>query len=120
MKTLKNRLIPKITMFFGIVILKIGINLGIRAIFLILPRTISSSFCHMADQRNSLSNNDVHMTLCLENGQIFAATYGGGMTEIINTETEKITFAASIYIMLHVWHHWQVIKMLRSGFLRRE
>ena len=31
-------------MFFGIVILKIGINLGIRAIFLILPRTISSSF----------------------------------------------------------------------------
>ena len=32
----------------------------------------------------------------------------------------KITFAASISIMLHVWHHWQVIKMLRSGFLRRE
>lgn len=57
------------------------------------PEEISfSSFCHMADQRNSLSNNDVHMTLCLENGQIFAATYGGGMTEIINTETEKITF----------------------------
>lgn len=32
----------------------------------------------------------------------------------------KTTFAASISIMRHVWHHWQVIKMLRSGFLRRE
>lgn len=57
------------------------------------PEEISfSSFCHVADQKNVLSNNDVHMTLCLENGQIFAATYGGGMTEILNTETEIVAF----------------------------
>ena len=35
---------PKIHYVFWIVIPKIGINLGIRVMFLILPRTISSSF----------------------------------------------------------------------------
>lgn len=36
---------------------------------------------------NSLSNNDVQMIKCMVNGKIFAITYGGGLNELIPTDT---------------------------------
>ena len=40
---------------------------------------------------NSLSNNDVQMVKCMNNGKIFAITYGGGLNELIPTGSNSFT-----------------------------
>lgn len=40
------------------------------------------SICREQGNVNSLSNNDVQMIQCMDNGNIFAITYGGGLNEL--------------------------------------
>ena len=43
------------------------------------------TICREQSNVNSLSNNDVQMVKCMNNGKIFAITYGGGLNELIRT-----------------------------------
>lgn len=43
--------------------------------------------CREQGNVNSLSNNDVQMIKCMDNGKIFAITYGGGLNELVPTGT---------------------------------
>lgn len=43
------------------------------------------SVCREQGNVNSLSNNDVQMIKCMNDGKIFAITYGGGLNELIST-----------------------------------
>ena len=40
------------------------------------------SICREQGNVNSLSNNDVQMIQCMDNGKVFAITYGGGLNEL--------------------------------------
>lgn len=40
------------------------------------------SICREQGNTNSLSNNDVQMIKCMDNGKVFAITYGGGLNEL--------------------------------------
>ncbi|WP_321518102.1 two-component regulator propeller domain-containing protein [uncultured Bacteroides sp.] len=49
------------------------------------------SICREQSNVNSLSNNDVQMVKCMNNGNIFAITYGGGLNELIPTGSNSFT-----------------------------
>lgn len=43
------------------------------------------SICREQGNIHSLSNNDVQMIKCMEDGKVFAITYGGGLNELLST-----------------------------------
>ncbi|WP_455664202.1 two-component regulator propeller domain-containing protein [Phocaeicola sp.] len=47
------------------------------------------SICREQGNVNSLSNNDVQMIKCMDNGKIFAITYGGGLNELLPVGTNS-------------------------------
>lgn len=47
---------------------------------------------HITGDSVSLSNNDVHMVQCLKDGQLFAATFGGGLKKLIGVKSGKAIF----------------------------
>ncbi|WP_321424075.1 two-component regulator propeller domain-containing protein [uncultured Bacteroides sp.] len=49
------------------------------------------TICREQSNVNSLSNNDVQMVKCMNNGNIFAITYGGGLNELIPTGSNSFT-----------------------------
>lgn len=46
----------------------------------------------ISKDNTSLSNNDVHMIKCLQDGRIFAATFGGGLDELVEFKSDKAVF----------------------------
>lgn len=46
----------------------------------------------VSKDNTSLSNNDVHMIKCLPSGRIFAATFGGGLDELVEFKSDKAVF----------------------------
>lgn len=51
-----------------------------------IPEEITfHSICRDQGNANSLSNNDVQMVKCMDNGKVFAITYGGGLNELSPT-----------------------------------